>query len=424
VIENQKLICGELSILFNVDNATRSSFLPLVDDNTTNSKKQILSWFKNNCYLYENWCIDDSIKNLWLQFSEDEQQEISKQAEINLFYLKDRIGNILYFKEINEVDVTIFHQNDKFLTLSTSMKGKFVPNKYIANIEIKSYDDIILKECFVINERLKDFKLQDEEYNILLEIYNMETGKCVYKNNLIFMKTLSLCTHIVGPEIVLNDEKGNKIHAIQTHSKESISTVGKTDKSKIIQYQLARSNFVRRQLEAEDLTFKGFKGKQLKDAEEYFTELLKQIAKTKQDYIYIADPYFLSAEFDIHRFINYMNIFAAVQDKEVRILTCSKNLPKSLKNFRKNNKNKLFKNVKIKSILELSQKDEKEISSFHDRWLASEVEEYWFTNSLNNFKNDVSFFKSLKHYFEEAEELWQIPFGTPNYIIQEFYLYE
>jgi hypothetical protein len=118
-----------------------------------------------------------------------------------------------------------------------------------------------------------------------------------------------------------------------------------------------------------------------------------------------------------------MDIFATVQNKEVRILTCTNELPKSLKRFKKDNKTKFFKNVKIKSILEFT-KAHKEISAFHDRWIASNTDEYGFTNSLNNFKNGVSFFKSSRHYFEEAENLWNIDSNNLSCKVMEFSLYE
>ncbi|DAA88417.1 TPA: hypothetical protein CPT87_05005 [Candidatus Gastranaerophilales bacterium HUM_5] len=421
----KELVFDNYKIIFKVEENIRTSFLLTKDDFKTNSREQVLSCFKNNCYLYENWCTDNNIKDIWLNLNEATREELSNKAEINLLYLIDRIGNILHFKEINDVAVSIFHQNDKFLTFSVSMKNRFIPDKYIAKIEVKSYDDIILKESFVINERFKDFELQDEDYNINIEIYEINTGECVFCNNFVFLKTISLNMSIPGREIIFRDEKGNKIHSIQEYGVRETSTVTTHEKSNIIQYQLAREKYVREYNKYKLLsTFKGFKGKLYKEAEKYFQELLKEIANTDSKYIYIADPYFLSAEFSIRRFINYMNIFATIQHKEVRILTCNKELPKSLKKFRKNNKNKIFSNIKIKSIIELSEKDKKELSSFHDRWIASDKSEYGFTNSLNNFEKGVSFFKSLKHYYEEAEYLWQISSDDENFIIQEFNLYE
>lgn len=421
----KEIIFNGYKILFNIEEQTRKSFLNTKDDFKTNPQKQILSCFKNNCYLYENWCIDNNIKDIWLNLEDNTRSKLSNKTEINLLYLIDRIGNILHFKEISDVAVSIFHQNDRFITFSTSMKNGFIPNKYIAKIEVKSYDDIILKESFIINERFKDFELQDEDYNINIEIYEISTGKCVLSNNFAFVKAISLNMSILGREIVFKDENGNKIHSIQEYGAQETSTVTTHEKSNIISYQLAREKYVREYNKYRLLTtFKGFKGKFYKEAEKYFQDLLKEIANTDSKYIYIADPYFLSAEFNIRRFINYMNIFAAIQHKEVRILTCNKELPKSLKKFRKNNKNKIFSNIKIKSVIELSEKDKKELSSFHDRWIASDKDEYGFTNSLNNFEKGVSFFKSLKHYYEEAEYLWQISSDDENFIIQEFNLYE
>ncbi len=421
----KELVVSNFKIIFNVEENPRTSFLLTKDDIKTNSCEQVLSCFKNNCYLYENWCLDNKIKDIWLNFREDTRQELSQKTEVNLSYLIDRIGNILHFKEISDVAVSIFHQNNRFITFSTSMKNGFIPNKYIAKIEVKSYDDIILKKSFIINERFKDFELQDEDYNINIEIYEISTGKCVLSNNFAFVKAISLNMSILGREIVFKDENGNKIHSIQEYGAQETSTVTTHEKSNIISYQLAREKYVREYNKYRLLsTFKGFKGKFYKEAEKYFQDLLKEIANTDSKYIYIADPYFLSAEFNIRRFINYMNIFATVQHKEVRILTCNKELPKSLKKFRKNNKNKIFSNIKIKSVIELSEKDKKELSSFHDRWIASDKDEYGFTNSLNNFEKGVSFFKSLKHYYEEAEYLWQISSDDENFIIQEFNLYE
>ncbi len=424
IISQKELTFNNCKIIFNVDKQVRTSFLNTKDDYKTNSQKQVLSCFKNNCYLYENWCLDSNIKDIWLNLEENTRIELSNKAEINLLYLIDRIGNIVHFEEINDVEVSIFHQNDKFLTFSVSMRNGFTPDKYMANIEVSSYDDIILKESFIIKERFTDFELQDEDYNINIEIFEISTGKCVYSNNLIFVKELSLNMNILGREIVFKDEKGNKIHSIQEYGTRETSTIKTHEKSNIIQLQLAREKYVSEYNKFKLLsTFKGFKGQNFKEAEQYFQKILKELSTTKNQYVYIADPYFLSAEFNIRRFINYIDIFATVQDKEVRILTCNEVLPKSLKKFIKNNKSHLFSNIKIKSILELSQKDNKKLSAFHDRWIASDISEYGFTNSLNNFEKGVSFFKSLKHYYEEAEYLWQIN-PDNKYIVQEYRLYE
>lgn len=426
IIEQQNLIVDNYEIKFDIDKDSRKSFLLTQDNNSTDSHKEVLSRSMCNCYLYENWCVNDDIKKLWLNIDEGMRKNIAEKAEIDLLYLIDRVGNILHFQEINDVNIAFIHQNDRFLTFSVSMGKKFVPNKYIANIEVKSFDDLILKECFIIKERFKDFELQDEDYNIHTEVYNIETGECVFDNNFRYLKEMSLGINVAGRKIVFKDYKGRDIHTIQQYSKINSSTVSNNKKSKIVKYQIQRSKYANEYTKLNLLnTFKGFKGTQYLEAEKYFQKLLKQISNTPSKYIYIADPYFLDAHFDIRRFIVYLDIFATVQDKEVRILNGKLELPNDLKKFiKKNNKNKLFSNIKIKSIIEKSQSEERTLSAFHDRWIASDIEEYGFTNSLNNFKNGVSFFKSLKHYYEEAEFLWQINSNEENYIVKEFNLYE
>ena len=282
ITTKKELIIDKYKIHFNVDEQIRTSFLKTKDDYKTDTQKQIVSCFKNNCYLYENWCLDSNIKDIWLNLEENTRRELSNKAEVKLLYLIDRIGNVLHFEEISDLTVSIFHQNDKFLTFSVSMKNEFTPNKYIANIEASSYDDIILKENFIIKERFTDFELQDEDYNINIEIFEISTGKCVYSNNLAFVKELSLNMNILGREIVFKDEKGNKIHSIQEYGKQETSTVKTHEKSDIIQYQMARNKYVNEYTNNKLLsTFNGFKGQDFKEAEQYFQKLLKEISTTE-----------------------------------------------------------------------------------------------------------------------------------------------
>lgn len=423
ILSTQELKTHQYKIKFYIDATVRESFLLQNEDKTVIGEKQIFSPFGKNAELLENWCLDDNIKNIWLSINKGNQIKLSKLLDIDLYSMIDRVGNLLHFKEINEVDISIVHQNDKFITFYTSMDDGFISDKYIAHLEIKSYDDIILKRNFIINERFIDFDLQDEDYDITVEVYNVITGKCVYKNTFIFANGISLNMQVAGATLVFKDQYGNELRSIQTYSSDSTSSAD-NNYSKVIQLQLLRNNWTSKLKRESSLNFKGFKGAESQKAVDYFKELLKRIASCESDYIYIADPYFLNAEFNLHRFLNYMEIFATVQNKEVRILTCNHVLPKSLSRFIKDNHNKFFRNIKIKSIIEFTQKDKKEIASFHDRWIASEENEYGFTNSLNNFKNGVSFFKSLKHYHEEAEFLWQIKPTNSQYSVKAFQLYE
>lgn len=424
IVQTQSLTYQDNSINFDIENTERECFLLNANDQTTWDNRLIRSKFNENATLFENWCVNDKIKNLWYSFSQEIQIEISKELDIDLYNMIDRVGNLLHIKELNEIDLEIIHQNDKFITFSSSIKGGFVAGKYFATIQVKSFDDIILNRGFLINDRFIDFELQDEDYEFFVTIFNLETNKCVYTKTFSFGKEISLNMNVVGSGVVFKDQNGKEIHSIQTYSSTNNSTVKANKHSKQIQYQLIRSKWARKLKNRVSTDFKRFKGNEFDKAFDYFNKLLRRLENQETEYVYIADPYFWSAEFKLKRFIDYINIFACIQNKGVRVLTCCKEIPKSLKHFIKNNKNKIFSNIKIKSIFELSEKDHEELPAFHDRWIASKNDEYGITNSLNNFKKGVSFFKSYEHYFDESEFLWNITADNPQYRIEEFNLYE
>lgn len=437
LLENTKLEILDYCIEYNVTDNKRISFLEQSSNSMLDSNNHILSPFPNNSMLEEYWNLDADYKNYWLEIEEEKRQKLIENFDININYLVDRIGNFLYFKEIKEIEVVVTHQNDTFITLGFAMQGEFISGKYQANIEVKSFDDIILKETFAITERFKDFELQDEDYNIFLEIYNVDTGKCVYKDNFIFMKELCLDMQVAGKTIEIKDKKGNTVHTIQTFSSNNSSTSKKQPKTSVIDFQKYRNTWIRTLNQSSSNTFKGFKEAQEKEAFEHFINLVSRLSKnSKSGILYVADPYLFHEEkekFNLDKFITYIKFFTACTNKEVRILTCHKELPKPLKNFINQNGKQLFRNIRIKSIIEKRKDDngiyvkndngkDKEFAPFHDRWIASAEEEYGLTNSLNNFQKGVSFFKSHNHYFEDSERLWNT--NDPDYIVKEFVLYE
>lgn len=424
IIVDQNFVHRNYCINFDTEKTTRESFLLNAIDQTTWDNCLIRSRFVENAILFENWCINDEIKNIWYSFSQKMQKELSKELDIDLYTMIDRVGNLLHIKELNEINIDIIHQNDKFITFSTYMNDVFIPGKYFATIQIKSFDDIILNKGFIVNERFIDFELQDEDYEISVTVYNMETNECVYKKTFSFSKGIHYIMNVAGPGVIFKDQSGNEIHSIQTYSSERNSVITNKNHSKQVQYQQIRSQWARKLKNRESMDFKRFKGNESDKAFDYLNKLLRQLENLATSYIYVADPYFWSAEFNLKRFINYLNIFSSVQNKEVRFLTCCKEKPRALKHFIKRNKDRIFSNIKIKSVFELSEKYNEELPAFHDRWIASKNEEYGITNSLNNFKKGVSFFRSYEHYFDEAEFLWNISLDNPHYKIEEFNLYE
>jgi len=444
ILKNQKLyINSKESIQYNILKDIRISFLNSIIDNS-DDKKILKSPFNNNAVVYENWSTDIQLRETWINLDKNIQKELSEILPVDLYYMIDRIGNLVHFKEIEELIVAIMHQNDNFITLGFEIFDGFIENKYIGTIEVKSFDDVILKESFSINNRFIDFPLQDEDYNIFVEVYNKESGKCVFSHNFIFIKEITLSSHILNSstlEIVSQNGTIHKTIPLKTTGSKSVIN---SNHSNIINLQSYRNTYTNKIINEESLQFVPFKTKP-----EAINHLCKQITKMADSfqnpkYIYLADPYFLRTVGKI-TLPNYLDIFNSASSIELRILCTYNEIENDLKSFIQNNKNHIFNNITMKSIYQKrkdangylyelnddgTQKQDPAGNlifavrdSFHDRWIACINEENGFTNSINNFEKGVSFFKSLKHYYTEAETLWNIETSNPDFIIKEFKLW-
>lgn len=406
IFKNKLSNIAGLNIYFNVTSTERTSFL---SHKEYKLDKKLLSPFKNtynSCKLYEYWCTDDSIKNIWNKLGEESKKEISQNLEISLYEMIDRVGNILLFNEINEIDVIVIKQNKTVITVSVSPENKLKKNRYYAIIQVKSFDDIILKQGVYLNERYTDFHLQDEDYDIEIEVYNTKTNECIFKNNFQFIKTIKLNMGMIGGKIILKNNSNDTIHSINSYS-QSNSIIGDNSTSKEIEHQKIRNDWTNILIQKERLAFRSFVGQQADEAMLYLQKLIRMVAANSK-YIYVADPYFFSGSYNLQRFKDYINIFASIQHIEVRIITCYNELPNFIKDIKKSNNCNIFRNITIKSIVEISNNDTKKRikPAFHDRWIASQKMEFAFTNSINNFSNGVSFFKSYTHYNLLSEMLW------------------
>lgn len=205
IIKERGYKLKKINVKYNIKKENyRTSFLTQREDHKADQYNQICSPFYSNCNLLEYWDISLEIKNLWLQISPKQRIELNQYLDINLNNLIDRVGNILHFQEIDEVDVSIQHQNNKFLTLSFIKKEKYKNNNYIATLEVYSYDDLINKQVFLLNSRFTDIPIQDNENTMKLEIYNIDNNTCVYYDNLIYFGAGHPSSHYFQRDIQQN----------------------------------------------------------------------------------------------------------------------------------------------------------------------------------------------------------------------------
>lgn len=427
IIDNKSLKIDNKKVNFNVNNTPRESFLLQREDFYADKYNQIISPFYSNCNLKEYWCTDLYLKNIWLNLND--KPLFKEFCNVNLNYHIDRIGNILEFSQVNEVDVTVSHQNNKFLTIGFKINkkdfdDKFIANKYVANIEVKSASDLILKKAYELRERFIDIDLQDSDNNILVEIYNLNTNKCVYKRNMKFIGGGNPIVHKMNKYIFSNPKK----YEIQKIPKNYPINV---EISSIEALRSRWTQIIKREEESEFVRFLG------NESDKAFDHLLKTVIDMAShkgfedklpEYIYVADPY-LCCNLGLEKF---KKLFSVSQNYklsmvEFRFLACQNEIPDYLYDEFKNvNTFQLYKNIKLKVIRK--KKFEKNGTekydndntgkkrllteeTFHDRFITTKHIEYGFTNSINNFKKGVSFFRSFDVYFDLAETLWN---SDPN----------
>ena len=430
IIKQKTISFENIEVKYNIGKIPRESFLLHRDEFNPDIYNQILSPFYSNCNLYEYWNTDLELRNIFMKLDVKEKNKFEKSLDVNLYNLIDRVGNILHFVDIHEIDVNITHQNNKYITLGFQ---KYKKGDYICNIKVKSYDDLILNQTFRVQEKFYDFELQDADYEIDIEISNLKTEKCVLKRNFVFFGGGNPKIHYIKNNI----EQKKSYYSIETNKQktelsETVSSLEHTRK--------LWTNHIKRIKNSE---FSRFVKKQ--DAYPFLVKLLEDISKDKgldnnlPEYIYLMDPYlFCNAGIE-----DYIGILNSIKNIEFRLMGCRNNIPEYLKEYIKNDQYR-FKNIRIK-LLCLKSKDKKgqyeyiidddtknikldengnkmfkTKETFHDRWIATKNQEYGFTNSINNFQKGVSFFKSYEHYFNESEELWNTC-SDKDTIIEEFF---
>lgn len=425
-IDNQK-------ILYEIEQTPRTSFLLQREDYYADKYNQIISPFYSNCYLYESWNCNLTIKNMWLELAPEDTAKVSPYLDINLEYFIDKVGNVLKFVQVNEVDVAIAHQNDKFITLGfkinqNTFDAEYVQNKYVANIEVRSASDIVLKKSFEIEKRFVDFEMQDIDDNIQIEVFNLSNNRCVYKRNLKFIANGTSIIHQVKrtPNLVQRRYSFEKI-------KENLN-------AEIASLENVRTMWTRRIKRKDESEFVRFDSSEDAKALEYLIKTLKSIAPNKgledklPEYIYLADPY-LFCNLGLRKYLDIFNSYnyGELKQIELRLIGCQNPIPEYLINELRKSPHK-YSNIKIKSVRKKKtdnngiilppkiingKKEYQTQETFHDRFIASKHIEYGFTNSINNLKKGVTFFRSFDIYFEVAEELWNISNTNNDFVVEE-----
>lgn len=392
-------ISGE-NVIYDISGSTTSFLLQNFDYLPENMKSPIDS----GCQIKEYWNTDISLKDFFRQNEPEETSELIPNLSVNIFKFYDRAGNVIVLRPDPKISFEIHSLNDQLIVLGTWMNSKFIPNEYIATIESWAYNEILEKRSRLITERWTDFVLNEPFEYINLEVFRLDDGQCVFsQKHISYFSNFSISTsvsHEIGSFV-----KQKIIYPILGYSQETQKIIRNSASlaspiTPITQIRKERRNSLAQHFK--NTVNRTFDNSEKEEAIRYFYLILKTVCdSSKNNVVYISDPYLFSGMLDVSLYQCIIKIFLEYPNITFRLLTHKLDI---LNQDDGNPSLKIFRSVKPK----LNNVNIKQCSGnlFHDRWICNESMEIGISNSLNNFKLGVVFYPTSNHYIKISNRVW------------------
>ena len=354
------------------------------------------------CQIEEFWNTDIELKNIFHQNEPGEAGELISNLIVNIFKFYDRVGNVIILQPDPEVSIEIHSLNDRLVVLGTWMNSKFIPNEYLATIESWAYNEILEKRSCLITERWTDFVLNEPFEYINLEVFRLRDGQCVFsQKHISYFSNFQISTstsYELGKFVKQKD-----VHSIigcLHRTQKIVRNPASSAPPLIAQFRKERKKFLSQHFR--NSVNATFNSSEKEDAIRYFSRILKTMCDdSKDNVVYISDPYLFSGMLDVSLYKCILRIFYEYPDITFRLLThkladsYEDDESPSLKTFR--SVEPKLNNVYIKQCSG---------NLFHDRWICNESSEIGISNSLNNFKLGVVFYPTSNYYTKISKRLW------------------
>lgn len=357
----------------------------------------------SGCQMQEFWNTDIDLKNFFHQNEAEKADELISNLSINVFKFYDRVGNVIVLQPDPEISIEICSLNDRLIVVGAWMNSEFIPNKYLVTIESWAYNEILEKRSRLISDRWTDFVLNEPFEYINLEVFRLRDGQCVFsQKHISYFSNFSISTSITKRlGWFVKQKVSYPIHGYSSHKTEkTIFNSASSANPLITQIRKERRNFLSRHLK--NTVSKTFNNSEKDDAMRYFYHILKTACEnSKDDVVYISDPYLLCGMLESSLYQYILRIFFEYPNITFRLLT------HKLENPEQHNENpslKILRSVRPK----LNNVYIKQCSGnlFHDRWICNENMEIGISNSLNNLKLGVVFYPTSNYYIKISKRLW------------------
>ncbi|PCI43018.1 MAG: hypothetical protein COB41_08170 [Proteobacteria bacterium] len=325
-------------------------------------------------------------------------EQLSEIIPIHIGTVSDRLGSVIFQFPINILKIeTLTVGQDQGLQFEICYHPKLQDKPNLQAIIQNSFDDTLLAHAVQDITQGSTVPINTSDL-VKLKIINKNNNVVLFKQSLVTVKNISVCTNIMSPQdrfFMLGNTKQRvsvSQQNIGTNIGEQKQIYDDWVRTRIYQYELATLE--------ESLSFIQYKGLPY-EREKALNDIRTLINKHNQNGVYLWDPY-LNAE-DIKNTLYFSN-----NTQPLKAITNieSSDISSAVNEFDSDEKDYLFLN------LEVRRKFKNHGSPFHDRFLIFPLErpKVWSlgisVNSLGKSHHILQEVKHAQHILNAFNTMW------------------
>ena len=379
---------------------------------------------RHSAEIVEYWSFIPEVHTRWLEMLKTQRGNLESRLESIPFPLvrrPDRAGNLMIAGAQDGITCELAANSKRNLDFHVDIHDK-LPDTHRASVWAShSGDEVLRREVSVAHGRT-EIKLTSDVDHIGFAVNRTVDGQCVDLMEVNLVLQVDIQTRVDSGRTLRHQvRQGLPIHKVSLpgdHSSirvESDHDSSGLDKG-IRRLWLDRKVYLQETALRRERNFARFGPDEFDKAVSHFIGLISQYSEEK-DPIYLADPHFLNRAQGSRATQLYLDMFAATENRELRILCAPKqisNSPQWWSDFPK----EITAHVRVRAFAKHNG-----TRGFHDRFLVMPDRETLITHSFNGWAIDGVTFAGLPYdiYRIEALRLWSMDIGskTTDLFVQE-----
>ena len=365
---------------------------------------------RHSAEIVEYWSFARQPRERWLKVLESLEDEVPSQLRslgLPLNQRLDRVGNLMVAGAEDAISCKLSLHRDQTLRLHVDADD-LLPGAYRATVWASHCRDEVLRRETSVTKGQTVIEVASDVDHIGFAIHRAVDQQCIDLMEAFLVKEITFRMNVdSGPTLEFQDRRGRSIHkvrpsgSISTNKVDSDGDKAGFDKG-IRRLWLDRQIHEREAAARKEGNFMRFRRTEFNEALQCFVRLLREGAD-QSGAIYLADPYFMKPLTGDEGEKLYLEMFAAVAGRSLRVL-CTQRENGNKPPWWSKYPVQLTSHVRVRAFLEQGSHR----PGFHDRYLITPVREVVVTNSFNGWLTHGVTFASHPYgvYRTEAEQLW------------------